>query len=60
MISRPTSTHRLTGATGQGEAARDVLFKLPKLRRGSYRVTVTLHAESNPDRTATFTRTFRA
>ena len=26
----------------------------------SYRVTVTLHAESNPDRTATFTRTFRA
>jgi hypothetical protein len=59
-ITRPTSTRRLTGATGQGEAARDVLFKLPKLRRGSYRVTVTLHAESNPDRTATFTRTFRA
>jgi hypothetical protein len=59
-ITRSTSTRRLTGATGQGEAARDVLFKLPKLRRGSYRVTVTLHAESNPDRTATFTRTFRA
>jgi hypothetical protein len=59
-ITRPTSTRRLTGATGQGEATRDVLFKLPKLRRGSYRVTVTLHAESNPDRTATFTRSFRA
>jgi len=59
-ITRPTSTRTLTGAAGQGEAARDVLFKLPKLRRGSYRVTVTLHAESNPDRTATFTRTFRA
>ena len=56
-ITRATSTRRLTGAAGQGEAARDVLFKLPRLRRGSYRVTVTLHAESNPDRTATFTRT---
>jgi hypothetical protein len=59
-ITRATSTRRLTGAAGQGEAARDVLFKLPKLRRGTYRVTVTLHAESNPDRTATFTRSFRA
>jgi hypothetical protein len=59
-ITRPSSTRRLTGAVGQGEAARDVLFKLPKLKRGSYRVTVTLHAESNPDRTATFTHTFRA
>ena len=59
-ITRPTSTRRLTGAAGQGEAARDVLFKLPKLKHGSYRVTVTLHAESNPDRTATFTRSFRA
>jgi hypothetical protein len=59
-ITRSTSTRTLTGAAGQGEAARDVLFKLPKLKRGSYRVTVTLHAESNPDRTATFTRTFRA
>ena len=58
-ITRASSTRRLTGAAGQGEAARDVLFKLPKLRRGTYRVTVTLHAESNPNRTATFTRTFR-
>jgi hypothetical protein len=59
-ITRATGTRTLTGAAGQGEAARDVLFKLPKLKRGSYRVTVTLHAESNPDRTATFTRYFRA
>src|SRR6266568_1173303 len=59
-ITRSTSTRRLTGATGQGEAARDVLFNLPTLKHGSYRVTVTLHAESNPDRTATFTRKFRA
>ena len=58
-ITRPSKTRRLTGATGQGEAAHDLLFKLPKLNRGSYRVTVTLRAETNPDRTTTFTRTFR-
>jgi hypothetical protein len=32
---------------------------VPKLGRGSYRVTVTLRAETNPDRTTTFSRTFR-
>src|SRR5438093_2670080 len=58
-ITRPTKTRRLTGASGQGEAAHDVLFKLPKLRRGSYRLTVTLRAETNSDRATTFTRTFR-
>jgi hypothetical protein len=58
-ITRPTKTRRLTGASGQGEAAHDLLFKLPKLGRGSYRVTVTLRAETNPDRVSTFTRTFR-
>jgi len=58
-ITKPSKTRRLTGASGQGEAAHDLLFKLPKLGRGSYRVTVTLRAETNPDRAATFTRTFR-
>jgi hypothetical protein len=58
-ITRPATTRRLTGATGVGEAAHDLLFKLPKLGRGSYRVTVTLRAETNADRTTTFTRTFR-
>ncbi len=57
-ITRPSSTRRLTGAAGVGEAARDVLFKLPKLRRGSYRVTITLRAETNPARETTLTRTF--
>jgi hypothetical protein len=57
-ITRPSKTRRLTGASGQGEAAHDLLFKLPKLGRGSYRVTVTLRAETNPDRTTTFSRTF--
>jgi hypothetical protein len=58
-ISRTTSTRRLTGASGQGEAARDLMFKLPRLNRGSYRVTVTLRAETNPTRAVTFTRMFR-
>jgi hypothetical protein len=58
-ITRPTQTRRLTGATGVGEAAHDLLFKLPKLRHGSYRVTVTLRAETNPDRVTSFTRAFR-
>jgi hypothetical protein len=58
-ITRPSSTRRLTGADGTGEAARDVLFKLPKLHKGSYRVQVILRAETNPDRTTVFARTFR-
>ncbi len=58
-ISRASSTRRLTGASGLGDAARDLLFKLPRLRRGSYRVTLKLHAETNPDRVTTFTRRFR-
>jgi hypothetical protein len=59
-ITRPGKTRRLTGATGMGEAAHDLLFKLPKLRQGSYRVSVTLRAETNPDRVTSFTRTFRS
>ena len=58
-ITRPSSTRRLTGADGAGDAARDVLFKLPKLRNGSYRVQVTLRAETNPERTTVFSHTFR-
>jgi hypothetical protein len=58
-ISRPSSTRKLTGASGQAEAARDLLFKLPKLGSGSFRVSVTLRAETNPSRSVTFTRTFR-
>jgi hypothetical protein len=59
QITRPTSTRRLTGADGVGDAARDVMFKLPKLRKGAYRVKITLRAETNPDRVTVFTRTFR-
>jgi hypothetical protein len=57
-ITRPLSTRRLTGAAGIGEAARDVLFKLPKLRKGTYRVKITLRAETNPGRATVFSRTF--
>jgi hypothetical protein len=57
-ITRPSSTRRLTGADGAGDAARDVLFKLPKLRKGRYTVKITLRAETNPERQTIFTRTF--
>jgi hypothetical protein len=59
QITRPASTRRLTGADGVGDAARDVMFKLPKLRKGAYRVKITMRAETNPDRVSVFTRTFR-
>jgi hypothetical protein len=59
MITRPTSTRRLTGTAGVADAARDVLFKLPKLRKGTYRVKITLRAETNSERETVFTRTFR-
>ena len=59
MITRPSSIRRLTGTAGAAEAARDVLFKLPKLRKGTYRVKITLRAETNSDRETVFTRTFR-
>jgi hypothetical protein len=58
-ITRPGSTRRLTGADGSGEASRDLLFKLPRLRKGSYRVTVVLRAETNPARQTVFAHTFR-
>jgi hypothetical protein len=59
-ITRPSSTRRLTGATGQGEAARDLLFKLPRLRPGIYTVKVTLRAETSSARSTSFTKTFRS
>jgi|SRR4051794_2245578 len=52
-------TRRLTGAGGTGNDAAATLFKLPGLGRGSYRVAVRLRAESNPQRTSTFTRSFQ-
>ncbi|HEY6067492.1 MAG TPA: hypothetical protein VIU81_02285, partial [Gaiellaceae bacterium] len=58
-VTHRSSARRLTGASGVGEAARDLLFKLPRLGRGSYRVIVKLHAETNPDRVTTFSRAFR-
>jgi hypothetical protein len=57
-ITRPSSTRRLTGADGAGDAARDVLFKLPKLRNGRYTVRIVLRAETNPSRETVFSRTF--
>src|SRR5919107_1212783 len=59
QITRHASTRRLPGADGVGDAARDVMFKLPKLRKGTYRVKITMRAETNPDRVSVFSRTFR-
>jgi hypothetical protein len=58
-LTRPSSTRRLTGAHGASDAGRNVLFKLPRLHRGRYRITVTLRAETNPTRATIFSRTFR-
>ena len=58
-LTRPASTRRLTGADGSGDAARDLQFKLPKLRKGPYRVTIVLRAETNPGRQTVFTRNFK-
>ena len=57
-ITQPSSTRRLTGADGAGEAARDVLFKLPKLAKGRYTVRIILRAETNPSRASIFSHTF--
>jgi hypothetical protein len=51
-------TKRLTGVAGAGNDDGATLFKLPGLSRGSYRVTIRLRAETNPQRTSTFTRSF--
>jgi hypothetical protein len=59
-ITRPSGTRRLTGATGQGEAARDLLFKLPSLSHGAYTVKVTLRAETSTARSTSFTKTFHS
>jgi hypothetical protein len=50
---------RVTGAKGAGREHVGTLFKLPRLNRGSYRVVVKIAAEVNPERKATFTRSFR-
>jgi hypothetical protein len=49
----------VTGAKGPGRENATTLFKLPKLRPGSYRVVVKLTAETNARRRSTFSRSFR-
>jgi hypothetical protein len=53
------SGKRMTGATGGGRENVATMFKLPGLARGAYRITVRVHAETNPQRTSTFARSFR-
>jgi hypothetical protein len=52
-------TKRLTGVAGGGNENAATLFKLPGLVRGAYRLTIRLRAETNPQRTSMFTRSFR-
>jgi hypothetical protein len=50
---------RITGARGVGRENTGTLFKVPSLGPGSYRVVVKLSAETSPQRTSTFARSFR-
>ena len=36
-----------------------ILFKLPSLKAGTYRVLVRVSAQTNPERVTTFSKTFR-
>jgi hypothetical protein len=56
-----TRGRKLASFAGSGGGGTDttIRFKLPKLRRGQYRVRIELHATWNPDRVSTFTRAFR-
>ena len=49
----------VTSTAGSRRTVGAVLFKLPKLKRGSYRVVVKLTAETNTQRVSTFAKTFR-
>jgi hypothetical protein len=52
-------TRTLSAVSGTGDPNVQLKFKLPKLRHGTYRMIVTLHAETNPARTTTFKKTFK-
>ena len=44
-----------SGASPDGS----ILFKLPQLKAGTYRLVVRVSAETNPGRVTTFAKTFR-
>jgi hypothetical protein len=48
----------LSSRSGSGDPNVLLKFKLPKLRHGTYRMVVTLHAETNLGRVTTFKKTF--
>jgi hypothetical protein len=51
-------TRTLSSRSGTGDPNVQLRFKLPKLRQGTYRMTVTLRAETNSARVTTFKKTF--
>jgi hypothetical protein len=51
---------KVVGArAGDGGSDTTIRFKLPKLKRGQYRVRIELHAEWNGERASVFTRAFQ-
>jgi hypothetical protein len=55
VVRRGRAVTSAAGANPDGS----IVFKLPSLRAGTYRVLVRLSAETNPSRVTTFAKTFR-
>jgi hypothetical protein len=55
VLRRKRSVSSATGTSADGT----ILFKLPALKTGAYRVLVRLSAQTNPGRSTTFAKTFR-
>jgi hypothetical protein len=51
-------TRMLSSSSGTGDPNVQLQFRLPKLRHGTYRMLVTLQAETNAERITTFKKTF--
>ena len=55
LLRRGRAVSSAAGASPDGS----IVFKLPALKAGTYRVLVRLSAETNPGRVTTFTKAFR-
>jgi hypothetical protein len=58
-VSIRRATRTLAALSGSGMPNVDLQLKLPRLKHGTYRLTVRLTAETNPDRVTTFSKKFR-
>ena len=55
MLRRGRAVTSAAGASADGS----ILFKLPALKAGAYRLLVQVNAVTNPDRVTTFSKAFR-